>query len=80
MFDVAYRMPKRPSDHARRLPEDVDLAFAIALAKDPKQRFDSAAAFAMAFDTAAASKLDEKLRERARTLLEKHAWGSERAV
>ena len=80
MFDVAYRMPKRPSDHARRLPEDIDLAFAIALAKDPKQRFDSAAAFAAAFEAAAADHMDEKLRVRANTLLDRHPWGSERAV
>jgi serine/threonine-protein kinase len=75
MFDVAYRMPKCPSDHEPSLPSDVDAVFAIAFAKDRSRRFDSADAFVRALDAASASALDESLRGRARALLHEHPWG-----
>jgi serine/threonine-protein kinase len=75
MFDVAYRMPKRPSDHMSGLPADVDLVFAIAFAKDRNRRFDSAESFVHALEAAAASRLDDSLRARARALLHEHPWG-----
>ena len=78
MFDVAYRMPKRPSDHADGIPSDVDLVLALALAKNRDHRFDTAAAFAQAFAAAASAALDAGLRARARSLLEQQPWGSER--
>ena len=80
MFDVVYRMPKRPSDQRRRIPPDVDLALAIALAKDREQRFESAAAFAQAFEAAAVGALAPALRSRAKAQLEQHAWNSERSL
>jgi tRNA A-37 threonylcarbamoyl transferase component Bud32 len=74
MFDVAYRMPKRPSDHDETLPADVDAVFAIAFAKDRARRFDSADAFVRALDAASVSALDETLRARARALLYELPW------
>jgi serine/threonine-protein kinase len=75
MFDVAYRMPKRPSDHIAGLHADVDLVFAIAFAKDRNRRFDSAETFVHALEAAAASRLDDSLRGRARALIHEHPWG-----
>jgi serine/threonine-protein kinase len=80
MFDVVYRMPKRPSDELRNAPPDVDLALAIALAKDREQRFESTIAFAQAFEAAAAGALASELRTRAKKLLDQQAWGSERST
>jgi hypothetical protein len=80
MFDVAYRMPKRPSDHTDAFPADVDLVLALALAKNREHRFDTAAAFAQAFATAASAALDAGLRRRARRLLEQQPWGTERTT
>jgi serine/threonine-protein kinase len=74
LFDVAYRMPKRPSEQGGDALPDVDLVFAIALAKDRERRFDSAPAFAQAFESAAAGALDPALRARARALLEQQPW------
>jgi serine/threonine-protein kinase len=79
MFDVVYRMPKRPSDQLRNAPPDVDLALAIALAKDKEQRFESTVAFAQAFEAAAGGALAPTLRTRAKAQLEQHAWDSERS-
>ena len=78
MFDVAYRMPRRPSDQARRVSDDVDLVFAIALAKEREQRFASAAAFATAFEAAADSKLDPAIRARGHALIAECPWGAVR--
>ena len=80
MFDVVYRMPKRPGDQLRNAPPDVDLALAIALAKDREQRFESTVAFAQAFEAAAAGALAPALRTRAKAQLEQHAWDSERSL
>ena len=78
MFDVAYRMPARPSEQVEGAPLDVDLVFALAMAKNREQRFDTAVAFAQAFEAAASGALDPGLRSRARSLLEQQPWGTER--
>jgi serine/threonine-protein kinase len=80
MFDVAYRMPRRPSDQALSLPTDIDLVFAIALAKARERRFDSTTELAQALAAAASTALDPTLRSRAKSLLEQQPWGSERAL
>ena len=74
LFDVLTRMPPRPSEAASRLSSDVDLVLAIALAKDPWERFDSAAELADALENAARSRLPNALRDRARRLLDEHPW------
>jgi serine/threonine-protein kinase len=79
MFDVAYSMPERPSAQCESLPGDVDLVIAIALAKQCEQRFESATALLSALLEAAHSRLPDALRARARTLLAKHPWGSQRS-
>ena len=52
LYRIVHGMPPRPSDFAR-VHEHVDLVFAIALAKDPASRFDSAAHLTPAHHTPA---------------------------
>lgn len=77
LYDVVHTMPACPSGLAP-MPDDVDLVFAIALAKDPGERFASGAALADAFAAAAAGTLSPDLREQAARLLRVHPWDSER--
>jgi serine/threonine-protein kinase len=74
LFEVLTAMPPRPSDSAR-LHEDVDRVLAIALAKDPWERFDSGAELADALDKGSRGRLPDALRARADRLLQEHPWG-----
>jgi serine/threonine-protein kinase len=74
LFDVVYRAPRRPTDLVRSLPADLDLFFALALAKRPDDRFASTAALASAFRDASSNRLDDELRDYAHTLLEELPW------
>jgi serine/threonine-protein kinase len=66
--------PERPRDAEGALHTDVDLAFAIALAKEPDERFETGADFAMALDLASRGRLPLSLRLRAERLLARHPW------
>ena len=70
---VMTSMPIRPSALAD-LPREIDHVLAIALAKNPKDRFESGEAFADALDAVAAGTLDPKLRRRATKLLDATPW------
>jgi serine/threonine-protein kinase len=74
IYQVAHAMPPQPSEIVR-VHADVDFVLAIAMAKVPADRFDSAADLAAALDTAGRGELDPTLRSRAQRLLEKHPWG-----
>jgi serine/threonine protein kinase len=74
LYQVVNEMPPRPSEVNPRLSEDVDHVLGIALAKDPWDRFDSAAELADVLDKAFKSRLPETLRERALRALEKNPW------
>ncbi|HEX2679171.1 MAG TPA: serine/threonine-protein kinase, partial [Polyangiales bacterium] len=80
MFDVAYRMPKCPSDQSGTVSPDLDLVFAIAMAKDRERRFDTTLAFAQALEAASRGTLGASSRARGRSVLEQHPWGSERKL
>jgi serine/threonine-protein kinase len=75
--DVLYRVvhagPRRPGVLAA-LPRDVDLVLAIGLAKEPSDRFATAAELADALAAALASSLDEPTRARGRRLVARGAW------
>jgi Protein kinase domain len=71
--EVLVSTPVRPTAVVE-VPRDVDLAFAIALAKEPLDRFDTGAALADALEAALASRLDVTLRRRATKLLETSPW------
>jgi serine/threonine protein kinase len=75
LFDIVYRMPRRPSAITRNLPAELDAVLAIALAKRPDERFQSASSFADAFVHACARELDPELQERASRLLKAQPWG-----
>ena len=73
MFRVTKYQPHRPSAIVR-LPEDVDLILALALAKDRDRRLSSAATFAAALRDAARNELDDRFRDDARALLAEQPW------
>lgn len=74
LFEVVYGSPARPAELCPALPEDVELVLAIALAKQPADRFSSATELASALRAAARGELDGKLRERARALVAQKPW------
>jgi serine/threonine protein kinase len=76
MFDIVYKMPKRPSEAAKGLSADIDRVMAIALAKNPDDRFQSAAEFAQNFALACQRRIPPQLRERADELVRALPWGS----
>lgn len=73
LLQVMHDMPVDPTELCA-IPRDVELALALALAKDKLQRFACARAFAHAFRAAARSDLDDRLRDEARELLQAHPW------
>jgi hypothetical protein len=78
LYQVVFRNPTRPSELAPKLPPDVDLVLAIALAKDKEDRFSSAREMAAALADAARSELDPDTRLRGRMLLAALPWGCSR--
>jgi serine/threonine-protein kinase len=75
MFDIVYKSPPRPSSVVRELPRDVDLALALALAKEPEQRFQTAAELATAFVEACHGALPAAIRSRAVACVRAQPWG-----
>jgi serine/threonine-protein kinase len=73
LYEIVHEMPMRPSSVAS-LPRDVDAVLAIALAKEPADRFDSGAELADALDRAARRRLPAAWRERAQDVLERDPW------
>ena len=70
-------MPQAPSSLAT-LPEDVDAALALGLAKDPAARWSTADELREALDAALRGELDPRVRRRAADLLVAHPWGAVR--
>ncbi len=70
---VVTEMPNRPTALVR-LHRDVDLALALAIAKQPSDRFESGSALAAALEAAFAGRLPRDLKERARELLAALPW------
>jgi serine/threonine-protein kinase len=75
LFDVVYRGPRRPTELARDLPGDVDLALAIALAKRADARFATADELVAAMRAGARGKLSAELRARGEIALIELPWG-----
>ncbi|HUS31146.1 MAG TPA: serine/threonine-protein kinase [Kofleriaceae bacterium] len=73
LYAVVHRTPPRPGELVE-LPEDIDRWFAIALAKQPGDRFATGADAVDALIAAFGHKLDAKLRKRADALIRKHPW------
>jgi serine/threonine-protein kinase len=70
---VLGEMPMRPSAVAE-LHRNVDLALALALAKNPADRLESAEQLADVLEAACAGRLQKRHRGRARRLLAKMPW------
>ena len=75
LYAVVHSMPPRPSELVD-VHEDVDRWFAIALAKNPDDRFASGGMLAATLNDAVDGKLDSALRRRADALVEKRGWGT----
>jgi serine/threonine-protein kinase len=75
LYKVVHTTPAAPGE-SLRVPAQVDLVFAIAMAKDAEDRFDSGAELAQAFDAAWRGKLSQADVERALRVLRKTPWGS----
>jgi hypothetical protein len=73
LVKVLGEMPMRPSAVAE-LHRDVDLALALALAKNPADRLESPEHLADVLETASAGLLERKHKGRARRLLAKMPW------
>jgi serine/threonine-protein kinase len=71
---VVYETPVRPRDVNPELPHDVERVLAIALAKRPDDRFQSAMELAEAMRRAVARDLSPALRTRAIALMDANPW------
>jgi serine/threonine-protein kinase len=77
LLDVLYTQPQQPGFYAR-VPVEVELVLAIALAKKAEDRFATVEDFATAFRLAATAQLDEPTRTRGWQLVKLYPWGSTR--
>jgi tRNA A-37 threonylcarbamoyl transferase component Bud32 len=75
LFRVSHAMPLRPSDLAK-LPESVDEVLAIALAKDPNDRFETATMLFAALEAATRGRIEPALSAHARGVLAALPWGA----
>jgi serine/threonine-protein kinase len=75
LYQLMVTMPPRPSELVPGLPAALDAVLSVAMAKDPGDRFGSAAELAEAIESAAQGMIDERLWERARRLLSSQPWG-----
>ena len=75
LYDVVYRVPTQPSILAG-VPADVDRVLAIGLAKDPADRFATAAELARWFAAAVEDGLGPDERRRADEVIAKYPWGT----
>jgi tRNA A-37 threonylcarbamoyl transferase component Bud32 len=77
LLDVIYTQPQQPGQFTK-IPVEVELVLAIALAKKPDDRFSSVEDFAVALRLAATGDLDEATRAKGWQLVKLHPWGSTR--
>ena len=75
LYRVVHSMPPRPGEVAVDLPPAVDAVLAIALAKRPAERFESAAALADAVEAALRGDVPPELAARAAVILARTPWG-----
>jgi hypothetical protein len=76
IFKVVCEMPSRPSLLVK-LHADFDLALAVALAKDPKIRFQTAAELTIALKRAAKGELDAGTRALGQQILDETPWSEQ---
>ncbi|HTQ44006.1 MAG TPA: serine/threonine-protein kinase [Polyangiaceae bacterium] len=76
VFDVVSKQPPAPTTLRRDIPRDFDYALAIALAKNPSERFANAPELAQALRAASRQDLPPSMRARALAILRARPWGS----
>ena len=76
LFQIVYGMPERPGALVPHLSSDIDAVLAIALAKDPEERFANANELAQSLRDASTGALNATLRLRAATLAARLPWGT----
>jgi serine/threonine-protein kinase len=74
LYNVVHTMPPRPGE-LTPLPEAFDAVLAVAIAKDPADRFETADDLVEALEAAADDEVDTEVEERAVRALKKHPWG-----
>lgn len=79
LFEIVYSTPPRPSGVVDSLPRDLDRVIAIALAKQPGDRFASAAELADAVAAALEDRLPHAVRARADAVIARAPWGQHHA-
>jgi serine/threonine-protein kinase len=75
LYEVVYRVPTQPSMLAP-VPGDVDRVLALGLAKDPRERFQTAVELAQWFASAVRESLTAEQRRRADDLASRQPWGT----
>jgi eukaryotic-like serine/threonine-protein kinase len=75
IHEVVYKQPTRPSQ-ITDVPPQVEAVLAIALAKNPSDRFASAGELAQALDDAVAARLAHSLDHRAARIIAAAPWSS----
>ncbi len=78
LYDVVYRVPTQPSMLAP-VPGDVDRVLALGLAKDPRDRFQTATELANWLAAAVSDSLTNEQRRRADDLASRQPWGTRTA-
>jgi serine/threonine-protein kinase len=79
LYDVVYRVPTQPSILAP-VPGDVDRVLALGLAKDPNDRFATAAELSVWFALAVHDGLSPEQRRRAEDVITRNPWGTRPGV
>ncbi len=77
VHSVIYMMPPRPSDTSS-LPTIFDLVLAVAIAKQPEDRFESPEALVAALESAARGVVEPPVRQKARRVLRRTPWENRR--
>jgi serine/threonine-protein kinase len=76
LLSVVHTNPVRPRAHAPWIRDDIEAVLAIALAKRPDDRFESAVEMASAFEAAAAGKLSTRMRALAERVVRESPWAA----
>jgi serine/threonine-protein kinase len=77
VYKVVHTMPPRPSTSSASLPPGIDDVLAVALAKDPADRFQTLGELVAALEIVEKGRFHPRLRERAHALLADHPWSDE---
>jgi serine/threonine-protein kinase len=78
LYQTVHVMPQQPTSLVAELHVDVDAVLAIALSKQPNDRWNSVGELRVTLAAAFDGKLDPRTRRRAADLAAKHPWGAAR--